>query len=846
MPISQSPHFQQLFRKLLVVDLEKQLPGLGTSEPVAVSGDDLRRLLGYASILATSSIESSRAAAYETATRIAEIAGMNESNFVPAVDVILSRLGNFPGRSLLRVRYTPESDGAPTAPAILALERIVREIENAVTSPDGSDTSLTDFQFDLFTALNKYKSVSVSAPTSAGKSFVLGLDLIRRIQEDAPASIVYLVPTRALIREVSHQARKHLQSADLSHVPVRTVPFPIDTNRRSKGVVYVLTQERLMSLLHNHGAESSITTLIVDEAQGVQDDSRGIILQSAVEAVTKQFPDANVHFASPLASNPEYLQALFNLEDGHSFIDVVSPVSQNLILVSEVFKKPSQAKFEILFNQERIDLGIRNLTFKLRHGVYAQRAALARAVTKSDEATLLYANGASATESLAAALVEGLPEPSPIDMEIKLFIDFLSSEIHADYPLIKHLPYGVAFHYGYMPSIVRSQVEDLFKKGKINFVCCTATLLQGVNLPAKHIVIEDPHRGTGKPMERRDFLNLSGRAGRLLKEFHGNIWCLRPSDWEKPSYEGEPLQIIHTSIGDVMEDGGILIQRLLNDDLPSNDVDLAEAALGKIYNDFTVQGNSLTDSVYKTPYNEESLRLTSERCEALKITLPAEILDSNRSVRPDRLQNLYEYLQSQSDPLSLLPLPPGAADSSHRLTQIIELLQKHLRGVDTEQNASYRFYSWLAGKWIYNTPLRRIISERITFLRDKNDSTSVSNIIRNLLGTLETEIRFRLVKYYMSYASILSLVLVEKGHLELSENIEPYHVYLECGATNRVALNLIALGLSRVTALAMCEKFSIPEDATPEDLLGELSRMDLGSLAIPDLCILEIRDIIGQ
>lgn len=167
-------------------------------------------------------------------------------------------------------------------------------------------------------------------------------------------------------------------------------------------------------------------------------------------------------------------------------------MSQNLILVSEVFRKKTQARFQLVGGESPLDLGARELGFELRGGTYKQRADLARAITRDDESTLLYANTPGDTEELATALIEGLEEPTVSDPDIRELIEFIRGDIHPEYPLIKSLPFGVAYHYGFMPAIVRARVEDLYRDGKLKFVCCTSTLLQGVNLPARHIVIENP------------------------------------------------------------------------------------------------------------------------------------------------------------------------------------------------------------------------------------------------------------------------------------------------------------------------------------------------------------------
>lgn len=844
LPSNEPPWFPDLLRKLLVADLAAQLPGALPDNTPTISEDEARRLLGRASVFSLSDDQPQRAIAYEIATRLVELFDNRIPGLVSAADVILSRIGNFPGRRLLRRRCAGGYDNTPEAPARLGLERIGRELENTVEVAGRTLPPLTDFQYEFLESLDSATSVSVSAPTSAGKSFILHLDLIRRLRKTVPACVVYVVPTRALIREFTIKIREQLRDARMEAVPVRSVPFPITPDKAPQGAVFVLTQERLLSLLHSREGTQWITTLIVDEAQNIRDEARGVILQTAIEAVLIKHPQAEVHFASPLSSNPEFLLDVVQRRDtGRYLVRTLSPVSQNLIFVSEVMRKKTQARFQLVGGETPLDLGVRELGFELRGGTYNQRAALARAITRDDESTLLFGNTPSDTEELAAALVAGLPPVASPDPDIRELIEFIRTDLHPEYPLIQCLPHGVAYHYGFMPAIVRARVEDLCRDGKLKFVCCTSTLLQGVNLPARHIIIENPKQGRGDGMTRADFLNLAGRAGRLLREFHGNVWCLRPTTWEEKSYEGAPLTEISSAMNEAMADGGTIVQKVLRNEVSGKDLDYGEAALGKVYCDFVRGQLDLTESSWRTDANAATLAATAQAVAALRVTLPTEVLDANRSVRPDRMQALYERLLREPDPAALVPLHPGAAGANDRMGTIIQIVQETLGGVD---NNSYLFYKWLAIQWIYNTPLSRIIASRLAYLRSQGSDQSLTASIRELLKTLEEAIRFRLVKYYMAYNSVLDLVLRERGDVATADALEPFHVYLECGASDRVALSLIALGLSRATALALRDKVQFPDEASPEDCLAKLATLDLATLVIPALCLREVKDLFGR
>ncbi|ELY6493486.1 histidine kinase, partial [Escherichia coli] len=100
--------------------------------------------------------------------------------------------------------------------------------------------------------------------------------------------------------------------------------------------------------------------------------------------------------------------------------------------------------------------------------------------------------------------------------------------IHKDFNLAHVLKYGIAFHHGSLPLFIRKRIEDLYSKKKINFIFCTSTLLEGVNLPTKNVFIYPFPKKTVNDEKkcRLDFWNLAGRAGRYRSELTGNIVCL--------------------------------------------------------------------------------------------------------------------------------------------------------------------------------------------------------------------------------------------------------------------------------------------------------------------------------
>jgi len=835
-------NINELVRKLEIVSVYQQLPEkLSSNLDITISDSEIASLLGYSSILSLSDAPDEISLSYNLVTRLLEYTNGKCEKVIAASEVVFSRIGNFPGRTLLRDRHL-SSLGAGASPAI-RLECLARETENTFFLDDQRSELLTDFQYKFLASLAEEKSLSVSAPTSAGKSFILNLDLIRSIKESDGQCIVYVVPTRALISEVAHRIRTTLRKEGLSEIVVRTAPFPLAKEKIKKAAVYVLTQERLMSFINSSDIEPYISSLIVDEAHEIQNGKRGIILQNSIDITLSRFADVKVLFASPLIKNPSYFLSLFGrTSEGRYFVEEVSPVSQNLIFMSDVHKKPKEIDISLLSRGELVPVSKVSSEFKFRGNSSLQRANIALAISGGQESVISFSNGPSDAEKVASHIAE-LSKGFEPSQEILLFIDFIKSEIHPDYPLADCILNGVAFHYGNMPSLVRSGVEALFKKGEIKILCCTSTLLQGVNLPAKHIVIEDPMSGD-TPMTRADFLNLSGRAGRLLQEFHGNIWCIRPSNWRSDCYKGERLQEITSAISEIMEDGGLAIQSLLDGDTEGlNKVDEAEAAFGKLYHDYLINPDADIADIYRTEINSDELDKTFEVIKKIDVTLPIKILESNQSLRPDQLQKLYDRLICANSILEVVPMSPYTEGAKDRMEDILTVLADCFGWEISDRYKSW--ISFLAYKWVWGESIGRILTDRITYLKRSNPDLNISSAIRGCLKVIEEAIRFKMVKYFSAYIDILRHVALEREWSNELETIEPYHIYLEFGSCDRNALNLMALGLSRFTALYMEGKFDFDSDVEAEEYLKKMASMNINAINMPALCKREISDLLA-
>jgi hypothetical protein len=93
----------------------------------------------------------------------------------------------------------------------------------------------------------------------------------------------------------------------------------------------------------------------------------------------------------------------------------------------------------------------------------------------------------------------------------------------SDHELVRLARAGVAYHHSNVPDPVRTAIEDAYRAGALRVLCATSTLGQGVNLPAKTIIVSGIHIDRTTKLSVRDFWNTAGRAARPFKEAEGHV-----------------------------------------------------------------------------------------------------------------------------------------------------------------------------------------------------------------------------------------------------------------------------------------------------------------------------------
>ncbi|USK32545.1 DEAD/DEAH box helicase [Bacillus sp. F19] len=797
--------YQEKYKPLLYKSIRQQFP-LSYDESPEI---DLRYLLMCASIFSESDDAKHLDTAFRIAQYVLQSVGTSENQKNSAA-YILDKMTNHTAINLSINRNQLLSDYKDHIPMEFNLDSMNRLMKYSIfDSKRELIIPINKFQYEVLDETRKNDWVSISAPTSVGKSFIL-LHIIRMfLQNHSNGVIVYIVPTRALIQQVELDIRKMLIEHQLKNIFVSTVPLMDDLSNRFSKKVFVLTQERFQWLLADHH-EMAPELLIVDEAQKIGDGTRGILLQQIIEEVSRRSANGKVIFSSPMTSNPEVLlEQRAETSKGKAVEKELVTVNQNLLWANQVFRKPKEWTMSLCANGEVVKLGDFSLS-KRSTNVTERLAFVTHALADPAGGNLVYANLPSSAENCGHILweLQGAENDSNHPEIIEL-IKLIKDTVNPDYTLAHILSRKVGYHYGNMPLIIKNEIERLFSEGIIQFLICTSTLIEGMNLPARSIFVRGPQKGRGIPMGEMDFWNLAGRAGRQGKEFQGNVICIdtnKEDIWNNsPPTIRKKYQIEKTMDNLLNNDVEKLIEFIDEGTPRSKSLQKPELEYGFSYllGEY-IRSDRLSESPFLQKYDEDSIKeLESSISNALKdIEVPEGILLKHPGVSPLAQQQLLDFFKEAYHSIELYtPVHPNNKAALDRYIKIVEKIQEILSGEHPGKNFPY---SLLIIEWMRGYSLSRIIARNIKYWQKRDRSKNKQSIIRETMKDIEEFARFKFVKYFACYRDILNYFM-ELNNDVIEEDLSDLTIWLELGASEKTPISLMGIGFTRTTAISIAE-----------------------------------------
>ena len=377
------------------------------------------------------------------------------------------------------------------------------------------------------------RNVMLTIPTASGKSLVAYLAIVHRLTSDLEgARALYVVPLKALATEKVAELREIASVVGL-RVGLAIGDRGSETGMIEEADILVCTSEKLDSLLRTRSEMMDRVGIVVsDEFHLLHDPGRGPTLEVLLSRIRHRRPEAQIIALSATVGNAtemaEWLDSKLIVSDWRPVTlryGTLTGLDARVHRVDgsgeEILPEPRELEGKTTrplqaILQDTVQNGGQLLVF-VSSRASAQKEA--RELSKHIQRMLI-----EGSHDFDGGIVErwgDIADRLGGSGDSSATVGSLESSLRG----------GVAFHHAGLTSKHRNIVEDSFKSGDLFCVVATPTLAQGVNLPARTVVVRDYRRwsaaaGMTMPLPVLEILQMMGRAGRPKYDVVGEAWLL--------------------------------------------------------------------------------------------------------------------------------------------------------------------------------------------------------------------------------------------------------------------------------------------------------------------------------
>jgi len=374
-------------------------------------------------------------------------------------------------------------------------------------------------------------------------------------------------------------------------------------------------------------------------------------------------------------------------------------------------------------------------------------------------------------------------------------------------------------------------------------------LLEGVNLPAKNIILYNPKAGDF--LNRLSILNLAGRAGRLLKDYYGKIYCINIKDWElKEEIFDDKLEEVKSSSEIVLTEESDNLVKYLKDDNYSC-LSRVEGLATSLIIKYLTYSNTEFLYKYKEKYEKISLdalvqieQLIKEICTNFE-GLDKEIILKNKSVDPRFQYRLYNEIMRKKTVI-VLPSPEKYKNESKSYYDIIyPVFNDIYKYLLKKEDNGYRYFSWLASVWLMETSYKSILENKISrgeLRANESEKAFINRMIEDLDDNIESDLKYEFSKGLKCYIDIANYCMSKIGYETTICKELP--TLLEAGACSKRTLFLMEAGFSRTSAIKISEIMEEDKETISEYISWIQNNMTLLKEKIPNILYEEIKNVI--
>ncbi len=331
----------------------------------------------------------------------------------------------------------------------------------------------------------------VAAPTGTGKSYVATRLTIEYLREMPPGYVsFYLVPLKALAEETFSRFQEELAKAQLGHkrISIATGDYDDPVDFASTSLV-VATYEKLNALMKSQQLFLPYV-VVADEFQIVGEGRRGPLIEGMM-ALKFSGSKAILFALSAVVNNAE---------------QVAKWLGVNYVIADK--------------NYRTVPLIIEGK--RTRDPPELVRQIVGRELeTHTGSQLLVFCKTIPSSEKQATGLAKTV-KPTLTQQE-RLKLEEISDRLLAvgqfNSELAELCKQGVAYHNAMLTKETKREIEKAFRDRALKVIACTPTLAQGINTPAKVVIVRDITRYSdysemSEPISTSELLNMVGRAGR--------------------------------------------------------------------------------------------------------------------------------------------------------------------------------------------------------------------------------------------------------------------------------------------------------------------------------------------
>ena len=384
------------------------------------------------------------------------------------------------------------------------------------------------------------RNLMLTIPTASGKSLVAHLTIIQRLLTDLEGCRgLYIVPLKALASEKVEELRELAELVGLT-VGIAIGDRGGETESIEEADILVCTSEKLDSLLRTRiNLMEKIGVVVSDEFHLLHDIGRGPTLEVLLSRIRHSRPEAQIIALSATVGNgtqmAEWLDAKL-IESDWRPIRLHSGTLTGLDVKVHRIDGPGGGewpeprtiegkktrKFQAVLDDTVDSAGQILIFVNSRASAQKEARELAKYVVKE-----VKQNSSRYNEKMAEEW-NSIAEKMTRSEDTSVMGRALSNAIRG----------GIAFHHAGLSHTQRKTIEDSFRKGALLAIVATPTLAQGVNLPARRVIVRDYRRwssvaGGSMPVPVMEIRQMLGRAGRPKYDNAGDAWIVAKDDDEE-------------------------------------------------------------------------------------------------------------------------------------------------------------------------------------------------------------------------------------------------------------------------------------------------------------------------